>query len=126
MQNSRLRRQSAWLATQHMTSIDDRPQEVDKHLVPGHWNGDSIIRARKRSKIRKLVESTNLQTFFRGTQNASTLGADSAFLPVFDTVDAKMRLLFTYKQSGDKANHQHLTHITGVQVYYVHPNRTWE
>ena len=111
-----------------MTSIDERPLEVDERLVPGHWEGegDLIKGAHNRSQVGTLVERTTLFTVLAHMQDATALGAANAFLTVLNKVDAQMRLSLTYDQGLEMAAHQHLTHITGMQVYFAHPHSPWE
>ena len=54
----------------NMTSIDERPLEVDERLVPGHWEGDLIKGARNRSQVGTLVERTTLFTVLAHMQDA--------------------------------------------------------
>ena len=110
----------------NMTSIDERPLEVDERLVPGHWEGDLIKGARNRSQVGTLVERTTLFTVLAHMQDATALGAANAFSTVLNKVDAQMRLSLTYDQGREMAAHQHLTHITGMQVYFAHPHSPWE
>ena len=65
-----------------MTSIDERPLEVDERLVPGHWEGDLIKGARNRSQVGTLVERTTLFTVLAHMQDATALGAANALLTV--------------------------------------------
>jgi IS30 family transposase len=50
-------------------------------------------------------------------QDATALGAANAFFTLYNKVVAQMRLSFTYDQGREMAADQHLTHITGMQVY---------
>ena len=59
-------------------------------------------------------------------QDAMALGAANAFSTELNKVDAPMRLSLTYDQGRVVAAHQHLTHITGMQVYFAHPHSPWE
>ena len=110
----------------NMTSIDERPLEVDERLVPEHWEGGLIKGARNRSQVGTLVERTTLFTVLAHMQDATALGAANAFSTVLNKVDAQMRLSLTYDQGREMAAHQHLTHITGMQVYFAHPHSPWE
>ena len=109
----------------NMTSIDERPLEIDERLVPVH-RGDLIKGAHNRSPVGTLVERTKLFAVLAQMQDAMALGAANAFSTVQNKVDAKVRLLFTYYQGREMAAHQHLTHITGMQVDFAHPHSPWE
>ena len=56
----------------NMTSIDERPLEVDERFVPGHWEGDLIKGARNRSQVGTLVERTTLFTVLAHMQDDIT------------------------------------------------------
>jgi len=110
----------------NMTSIDERPLEVDERLVPGHWEGDLIKGARNRSQVGTLVERTTLFTVLAHMQDATALGAANAFSTVLNKLEAQMRLSLTYDQGREMAAHQRLTQDTGMQVYFAHPHSPWE
>jgi transposase, IS30 family len=44
----------------NMTSIHQRPPEINERVMPGHWEGDLIKGARNASSIGTLVERTTL------------------------------------------------------------------
>jgi IS30 family transposase len=60
-------------------------------------------------------------------QDAKALGSANAFSTfLLNKVDAQMRLSLTYNQGREMAAHPHLTHITGMQMYFAHPHSRWE
>ena len=109
-----------------MTSIEERPLEVDERLVPGHWEGDLIKGAGNRSQIGTLVERTTLFTLLVQVPRATAACTADAFVGVLKRVQAQKRLSLTYDQGKEMAHHEHLSRQTGMQVYFAHPHSPWE
>ena len=110
----------------NMTSIDERPLEVEERLVPGHWEGDLIKGAANGSQVGTLVERTTLYTLLVEVPRATADVTANAFAGVLKRVDAQMRLSMTYDQGREMADHAHLSRQTGMQVYFAHPHSPWE
>lgn len=109
-----------------MTSIDERPIEVNERLVPGHWEGDLIKGAGNRSQIGTLVERTSLFVLLVQVPRATAACTADAFVGVLKRVQAQKRLSLTYDQGKEMAHHAHLSRQTGMQVYFAHPHSPWE
>ena len=109
-----------------MTSIDERPIEVNERLLPGHWEGDLIKGAANASQIGTLVERSTLFTLLVQVPQATAAQTANAFAGVLKRVDAQMRLSLTYDQGKEMAHHQHLSRQTGMKVYFAHPRSPWE
>ena len=109
-----------------MVSIHDRPPEVDERLIPGHWEGDLIKGAYNRSAVGTLVERTTLFTVLSRMEDASAESALKGFSHVLNRIDAQKRLSMTYDQGREMADHQRLTHATGVKVYFADPHSPWQ
>ena len=109
-----------------MTSIDERPIEVDERLVPGHWEGDLIKGAKNRSQIGTLVERTTLFTVLVQVPQATAICTANAFVGVLKRIDAQKRLSLTYDQGKEMAHHTHLSRHTGMKVYFAHPHSPWQ
>ena len=109
-----------------MTSIEQRPLDVQDRLVPGHWEGDLIKGAFNQSQVGTLVERTTLFTLLVQLDSASAACTANGFIGVLKRVDAQMRLSMTYDQGREMADHAHLARQTGMQVYFAHPHSPWE
>ena len=109
-----------------MTSIHDRPAEIDERLIPGHWEGDLIKGARNASAIGTLVERTSLFVTLAKMENASAEAAVVGFSSVLNRIDAQRRLSLTYDQGREMAQHARLTEMTNVRVYFADPHSPWQ
>ena len=110
----------------NMTSIHLRPPEIDERVVPGHWEGDLIKGARNASAIGTLVERTSLFVTLAKMRDASAPAAVKGFSTVLNRIDAQRRLSLTYDQGREMAQHERLTKITGVKVYFADPHSPWQ
>jgi len=110
----------------NMTSIHDRPVEVEERLVPGHWEGDLIKGARNASAIGTLVERTTLFVTLAKMENASADAAVAGFSAVLNRIEAQRRLSMTYDQGREMAQHERLAELTGIAVYFADPHSPWQ
>jgi IS30 family transposase len=110
----------------NMTSIHDRPVEVEERLVPGHWEGDLIKGARNASAIGTLVERTTLFVTLAKMENASAAAAVAGFGAVLNRIEAQRRLSMTYDQGREMAQHERLAELTGIAVYFADPHSPWQ
>jgi IS30 family transposase len=110
----------------NMTSIHQRPPEIDERVVPGHWEGDVIKGVRNGSCIGTLVERTTLFVALVKMENASAEAAITGFGTILNRIDAQKRLSMTYDQGREMAQHERLSQITGVAVYFADPHSPWQ
>lgn len=109
-----------------MVLIDERPEEVNQRLVPGHWEGDLIIGKGNRSQVGTLVERTTLFVALVRLDNAKGATVAAAFASILNRVDSQLRRSLTYDQGTEMAHHKTLTEKTGVAVYFAHPHSPWQ
>jgi len=110
----------------NMTSIEERPIEVEDRLVPGHWEGDLIKGAANGSQVGTLVERVTLFTLLVQMEDATALCAARRFAGSLRRIDSQLRLSLTYDQGSEMAMHESLTRSTGMKVYFAHPRSPWE
>ena len=109
-----------------MTLIDQRPEEVDQRLVPGHWEGDVIKGRMNRSRVGTLVERTTLFVALVKLDDGRAETTAQGFANVLNRFQSPMRLSMTYDQGREMARHKWLQQQTGIKVYFAHPHSPWE
>ena len=109
-----------------MVSIEERPAEVAERTVPGHWEGDLILGASRKSAVGTLVERTTrfLLLVRLGARDAATVRA--AFAAAVCDLPDHLKKSLTYDRGKEMAEHLGLTSDTDVQVYFAHPHAPWE
>ena len=105
-----------------MTSIHERPAEIQGRLVPGHWEGDLIKGAGNRSSIGTLVERTSGKLVLVKLTDAKAATTRTGFVEGLLRVPAPLRLTMTYGK--EMAHHKELA--TGIQVYFADPHAPWQ
>src|SRR4051794_10700308 len=93
-----------------MTSIHERPAEIQGRLVPGHWEGDLIKGAGNRSSIGTLVERTSGKLVLVKLTDAKATTTCNGFVEGLLRVPAPLRLTMTYGK--EMAHHKELA--TGI------------
>ena len=109
-----------------MTSIRERPAEVEERLVPGHWEGDLIKGAGNRSSVGTLVERTSRKLVLIKLTDAKAETARDGFAAGLLAVPAPLRLTLTYDQGKEMARHKELAALTGLRVYFADPHAPWQ
>ena len=110
----------------NMTRSHQRPPEIDERIIPGHGEGDLITGARHASTVGTRVERTTLLVTLARVDNASAEAAVTGFSTVLNRVAAQRRLSMTDDQGRELAQHQRLSAITGVTVYFADPHSPWQ
>lgn len=109
-----------------MTSIEERPLNVQERLVPGHWEGDLIKGAFNRSQVGTLVERKTLFTVLACVPQATAACTANSFIHVLKRIDAQQRLTLTYDQGKEMSDHAHVARQLGIKVFFAHPHSPWE
>jgi IS30 family transposase len=123
--------------------ISQRPAEAADRAVPGHWEGDLILRLAS-SAIGTLVERTTRFTMLLHLprlvghgevlriKNGPALaghGAEAvrdAITRSIITLPEELRRSLTWDQGAEMAEHDRLKIDAGVQVYFCDPQSPWQ
>ena len=111
---------------QDYLSIEERPKEVVKRIIPGHWEGDLIIGRRNASAIGTLVERTTRMTFLVKLENQDSMTVRKAFAEEFRHLPKGLKRTLTYDQGREMAQHKLFSKETEIIVYFAHPSSPWK
>lgn len=109
-----------------MISIEERPKEVEKRTVPGHWEGDIILGKWKQSALGTLVERTTRTAILVPLPAKDAIAVRRAFARETKKLPQQMKISMTYDQGREMFEHRLFTKQTKMKVYFAHPGSPWE
>ena len=109
-----------------MTSIEERPKEVEDRTVPGHWEGDLVMGRRHASALGTLVERTTRSTILVPLKAKDARSVRRAFAKEMRTLPKQMARSLTYDRGTEMTEHKLFTRDTKIKVFFAHPHSPWE
>ena len=109
-----------------MVSIHERPKEVEKRTVPGHWESDLIVGRRHQSAIGTLVERVTRATILVPLPAKDAETVRKEFAKTVKRLPKEMRLSLTHDRGSEMSEHVLFTKDTKVQVYFADPHCPWQ
>jgi IS30 family transposase len=110
----------------NMTSIDERPSEINDRIIPGHWEGDLMVGIRQLSAIGTLTERTTRITIITPLKNTNAKTVREAFAREMNKIPTEFRQSLTYDQGREMKQHKLFSQKTKVKVYFAHKSSPWE
>jgi IS30 family transposase len=109
----------------NMVLISERPAEVEDRAVPGHWEGDLLLGAR-RTCIGTLVERSTRYVLLLRLPDGTAESVRKAMTRSIRTLPRELVRSVTWDQGNEMAHHERFTVDTGVQVYFCDPSSPWQ
>lgn len=110
-----------------MVLIDQRPDEVDERILPGHWEGDLICGAGNTSAVITLVERVSRFVVLGHLPGGHSSAEVMATLrQVVGSMDQAIFSSITWDQGSEMAGHKVFTMATDIPIYLCHPGSPWE
>lgn len=107
-------------------SIRHRPAEAADRAVPGHWEGDLLMGARRASQIATLVERQSRYVMLVRLPAADTQTVVRALAQRLRRLPVGLRRSLTWDRGTELAGHRAFTVATQVQVYFCDPHSPWQ
>lgn len=110
-----------------ITSIGQRPAEVNERIIPGHWEGDCIVGAFNRPAIGTLAERTSRYTILPHLDGDSRAGAvRDQLVTAFLALPPSMRRSLTWDQGSEMSHHHTVADTVGMPVFFCDPGSPWQ
>jgi IS30 family transposase len=107
-------------------SIRARPAEVEDRAVPGHWEGDLLMGARRASQVATLVERQSRYVILVRVPTGDTQTVVRALARRVQRLPQGLMKSLTWDRGTELAGHLAFTVATDVQVYFCDPQSPWQ
>lgn len=111
---------------QDLISISERPLEVKKRIVPGHWEGDLLLGKDRASALGSLVERTTRLTLLVPLTAKDAFSVRNAFARAFKRVPRNYKKSLTYDRGSEMSQHKLFTKETKIAVFFADPQSPWQ
>jgi IS30 family transposase len=107
-------------------SIEERPREVERRTVPGHWESDSLESFNHRAGLNTLVErKTGLVLITRLTAKTSAATAE-VIIARLASVPEQLRRTITFDNGSENWKFREIHQAIGIEPYFAHAYCSWE
>lgn len=106
--------------------INERPREVDERIIPGHWEGDSMVSRQSLVGLNTLVERVTGLVFITKIKNTTAKETTRAVTRRLQPLPKKMRQTITVDNGHENAGHEKIAKEIGVKIYFAHRYHSWE
>lgn len=107
-------------------SIRARPAEAADRAVPGHWEGDLLMGARRSSQVATLVERQSRYVVLVRVPKADTRTVVRALAKRVHHLPRGLVKSLTWDRGTELAGHRDFTIATNVHVYFCDPQSPWQ
>jgi IS30 family transposase len=105
--------------------VDERPIEVEKREVLGHWEGDTIVGSDNQHILTHVERKSGkllADKLERGTAELTKVKTVESF----EKISKKKKLTITYDNGTTFAEYELTEKATGMDIYFAHPYHSWE
>ena len=109
----------------NQTSIEERPEIVDKRERIGDWEADTIIGAGQKGAIVTLVERKSRFTLLKQVSRRTAAAVEDAILDLLRPYQAVTHTI-TFDNGKEFTNHQTIAQKLQADMFFAHPYASWE
>lgn len=107
-------------------SIEDRPKEVEKRNVIGHWEDDLLVSRKSNVCIKSVNERKSGIVFFGKTIDGTAASGDSVLIDRLSNIPSDYLKTLTRDNGSENVNFEYVQNELDLMVYYTHPYCSYE
>jgi len=105
-------------------SIHERPKEVEKRKMPGHWEGDSIVGKGSKNGLHTAYERVSSLTRIEKMDYLTSEESIKAQEKIYSPLPKKLRRSTTLDNGKEHVKHQKLKYL--IKTYFADPYSSWQ
>ena len=105
--------------------INERPAEIEKREVLGHWEGDTIVGS-DNQHILTHVERKSGKLLADKLERGTAELTKARTVERFEKIAKKKKITITYDNGTTFAEHEITAKKTGMDIYFAYPYHSWE
>lgn len=105
--------------------IETRPAGAANRSRYGHWEGDSLVGAKRSGYLATHVERKS-GYLLAGTYGGSMVSFRTTSQQLFAPLPARLKQSLTLDNGTEMNDYEVLEHHTGLRIYFAHPYHAWE
>jgi IS30 family transposase len=107
-------------------SIEERPKEVEKRKILGHWEGDSVVSRKSKFGLNTLVERKTGLVFITRIKNGTAVETSNAVVKRLQEVPLSFRRTLTLDNGVENFGYKETENQLQLSCYFAHPYSSWE
>lgn len=108
-----------------LVPISERPAEVERRDVAGHWEGDLLL-GRGITQIATIVERSSRFTVLVQLDGRDMASVASSLSKKMNELPLELRRSLTWDRGMELASHCDVTSWTGLKVFFADPRSPWQ
>jgi IS30 family transposase len=104
-----------------LPTIEDRPKEVEKRKVVGHWEGDTLVSRQSSARIKSANERATGIFFFTKTPDGTARACNTALVTRLTQVPPAFRKTLTQDRGTENREYETVEEALGLTCYFAHP-----
>lgn len=107
-------------------SITERPKEVERRQVAGHWETDTAVSRQSKNTLQMTVERKTRYTKITQLKDKSAREMSNALIRRLARFPKHLRQTLTYDNGTENTEHERTNKTLGTKSYFCEPYHSWE